>query len=394
MVSSSTSERLASSSAQKTLKVLILAPGFGASGQPWLYRQVMGMIEFQREVICWKRYNPDLYKAEDVIVHELNTDAAPYDGKGRWLYRLRNAASGNFYAAVGPEKHRLRELIGRFEPDVILCYFGDIAMRVLPIAKHLNIPVVAYFHGDFQFNNNRWYRWSLAKTLSDFAAIVVVTSAEKRWMENRGFPTSKLHVIACGAPTENFFPPAARNENRVSFVMASRMVREKGCDLSIRAFSHVAAKLTNVHLNIYGDGPDRESFQKLSSELGLDSRVTFHGYVGEKVLSRELPLNHIFIQHSLGKEGSPVSIVEAMSCGLPVVASAVGGIADQIDHGKTGFQVAQHDVDSMATGMYQLANDAKLRRAFGEAGRSRALALYNAADLTRQLAQVVAEAAG
>lgn len=372
-------------------KLLVLSPGFGASGQPWLYRQVVGMNEFRREVICWKRYNPELYKAEGIALHELGTDPAPYDSKGRWFYRLRNAAGGNFYAAIGSEKARLRSLIANSAPDVILCYFGDIAMRVLPIAKALKIPVIAYFHGDFQFNNNRWYRWSLEKTLKDFAAIIVVTSAEKKWMAAQGYPENKLHIIACGAPIENFFPPTNRDERTVSFVMASRIVREKGCDLSLRAFADVASKVKNVRLNIYGDGPDREEFQRLAHELKLDDRVTFYGYVGEKILSRELPLNHIFIQHSLGKEGSPVSIVEAMSCGLPVVASSVGGIADQIDHGVTGFQVEQHDVKSMAEHMLTLATDPELRRKFGDAGRARALALYNAEKLTRRLARVVAD---
>jgi len=370
-------------------KLLIATRVFGASGQPWLWRQAVGFTRFQKELLCWRRLNSSTQPVNDFSVQVLGEDLAPYDGARRWLYRLRNLPKLNFYASIGPEQGRISELLRGHRPELILCYFGDIAMRLLPIARRESIPLVAYFHGDFSFLTNRWYRWSLRTTLPQFAAIVVVTRAEYRWMLDHGVPESRLHLIPCGAPTDVFLPCPRKQSGTVRFVMVSRLSQDKGCDLSIKAFAHVNSQIPDTELHIYGDGPTRQSLEHLVNMLGVTQQVRFHGYIEEQRLVELLPCCDVFIQHSLLKEGSPVSIAEAMACGLPVIATPVGGIADQIAHGHTGFQVAEGDVCGMADAMQRLAYDAVLRNQLGLAGRERALKLYDSTILARRLEQVL-----
>src|SRR5208282_4537794 len=163
-------------------EVLIVSQGFGSSGQPWLWRQVVGLREVRTAVLCWKRYNAAAYPANDASEHVLAYEPAPYDGAKRWWLRLRNLPRGNFYATVGQERRELIELLRRKRPAAIVCYLGDVAMRLLPVARLVGIPLVAYFHGEFLFVSNRWYRWSLYQCLRHFAAIIVVTEAERKWM--------------------------------------------------------------------------------------------------------------------------------------------------------------------------------------------------------------------
>ena len=304
-----------------------------------MWRQVVGIKAFQKDLICWERHNYHSQPTTDVHEYVLPGNPAPYDGSGRWLHRAKAIFNGNFYAAVGEERARLAALFSERAPHVLLCNFGDIAMRLLPTARQMDIPLVAYFHGDFPFLRNRWYRWSLCRTLRDFAGIVVVTEDERKWLLDHGAQPDRVHYIPCGAPTDVFRPAPDRTDKAIRFVMVSRLQVEKGCDVSIEAFSRVAASNANVKLSIFGEGEEQPALERLVDSLGLRDRVVFHGHVDEARLARELPKHDIFIQHSRMREGSPVSIAEAMACGLPVISTAIGGIADQVIPGQTGFIV-------------------------------------------------------
>jgi colanic acid/amylovoran biosynthesis glycosyltransferase len=374
-------------------KLLVATRIFGASGQPWMWRQVVGLTGFRKELVCWERHNRETQPTIDVQEHVLRGRAAPYDDDGRWLYRLKAMRHGSFYAAIGDDRRQLETIFAIRKPDVVLCNFGDIAMRLLPTALSADVPLVAYFHGDFSFIRNRWYRWSLLRCLHDFAAIVVVTDAERQWLERNNVPPEKLHFIPCGAPTVLFNPRQERQDDVVRFVMVSRLSEDKGCDLSIEAFSRVAALNPKARLDIYGDGPTRVTLEALVSELHLSEKITFHGYVKEAALASALPKHDVFIQHSRIKEGAPVSIVEAMACALPVVATRVGGIPDQVEEGKTGYLVDQGDVTAMSHAMLALANDRTQREQMGQAGRKKAVQEHDSATRTPQLGALLMDVA-
>ena len=163
--------------------------------------------------MCWERSSIELinhHPIPEAAIHTLKSEAAPYDSKKRWIYRLANLSGGNFYAALGKERREVTELIRAVNPSSIICYDGDIALRLVDVAQHIQVPLIAYFHGDFRFNFNRWYRWSLENRTDRFAAVIVVTEQERAWMLEHGVPDRNLHVIPCGAPTGIFIP---RDEN-------------------------------------------------------------------------------------------------------------------------------------------------------------------------------------
>lgn len=374
-------------------KLLVATRVFGVSGQPWMSRQVNGLRGWQTELLCWEHRNPELYRAENIVVRILGGNPAPYDGAGRWFHRLRTLPTQNFYAAVGSERKALARLLRQERPAAILCYFGDIAMRVLPVAEREDIPVIAYLHGDFQFVVNRWYRTSFTKCLARFAAFAVVTETERNWLLHNQVSPEKIQIIPCGAPIDVFRPARRESRDRLRFAMVSRLSEDKGCGLSIQAFAAAAAEFKGAQLHIYGDGPERAGLEELVHHLGLTKAVFFHGYVDEASLARELPLLDVFIQHSVRKEGSPVSVAEAMACGLPVVATRVGGIPELVEEGETGLLVDERHVGAMADAMLRLGRDLDLREKMGAAGRDRAVTFFDTAVQTRRLESLVTSVA-
>jgi glycosyltransferase involved in cell wall biosynthesis len=369
--------------------VLVVTREFGLPNQPWLFRQVSAMTSLSLQILCWKNFHAAGSDTPNIPIIEVATNATPFLGGMRWLYRLASLRGGNFYAAPGKEHAVLKKLIREANPSAILCYFGEMALRLIDVAQELRIPLIAYFHGDFLFVSDRWHRWSLLRRLDKFAAIVVVTAKERDWLLEQGVKSESIHVIPCGAPTALSFLKRQGNPKVVRFAMASRLVEEKGCSQSIRAFARVASQIGSVSLDIFGDGPERQNLEALVNSLGLKNAVTFHGYVNAHYLAAELAGCDVFIQHSLRKEGSPVSIVEAMLCGLPVVATPVGGIVDQVIDSVTGLIIAEHDFIGMSSAMAKLAGNPALRIELGANGRNRAIKAFDSAKLARSLEQVV-----
>jgi glycosyltransferase involved in cell wall biosynthesis len=171
--------------------------------------------------------------------------------------------------------------------------------------------------------------------------------------------------------------------------MVSRLADEKGCRESIAAFTEVAATSRDASLDIYGDGPALNELVTLVEARQLADRVTFRGHVDSATLATMLPRYDVFIQHSLGDEAFGVSIAEAMACGLPVVATSVGGIVSLVIDGETGFLVAERDIPAMAQAMLRLTESAALRERMGRMARIRVVESFDATRMTSRLEQLV-----
>ena len=366
----------------------------GPPHSQWMWRQISTMRSLELQIMYWMPPELRNIPAISVPVHVLEADPTPYDGKGRWAFRAANLRGRNFYAARGKEVREIKNLLQSLSPSSLLCYYGEVALRTIDVAHELGIPTIAYFHGDFGFKRNRWYRWSLRRRLRRFAEVIVVTEEERAWMLGAGVPRERIHVIPCGAATNLFLPSPERPPGGVRFVMASRLADEKGCRESIAAFAEVTANSRDASLDIYGGGPALSELVRLVEAHQLADRVTFYGHVDSATLATTLPRYDVFIQHSLHREGLPVSIAEAMACGLPVVATSVGGNVDLVIDGATGFIVAERDVPAMAQAMLRLAESAALRERMGRAARIRVVESFDATDMTSRLEQLVHRVGG
>ncbi|WP_235033490.1 glycosyltransferase family 4 protein [Rubripirellula obstinata] len=190
------------------------------------------------------------------------------------------------------------------------------------------------------------------------------------------FPADKVHVIRNGVDCERFSPnPDARSSLRKELSLPSgtpligivaALRSEKNHSMLVRAASKLKSQHPDAHWIIVGDGPERPTIESLAKELGVADRIHLLGtrYDTPAILAAL----DVFTLCSLN-EASPVSILESLACGVPVVATDVGSVSETVIHEGTGLLIASEDTDAMSESIGRLLGDASLRQQMGTAGR-------------------------
>jgi glycosyltransferase involved in cell wall biosynthesis len=275
---------------------------------------------------------------------------------------LRNAVTG-----------RLRKA----RIDVVLAEYGPTGEAMLPICRRLGIPLVVHFHGIDAFHvkllkENAQY----ASILREAAAIVVVSREMEQQLLSLGCPKERLHYSCYGIDVEHF-KQALPERSGKRFLAVGRFVDKKAPHLTIAAFHQAWQQDPEMKLTMAGDGPLRESTVSLARALGVEAAVEFPGVITQDQVSSRLQQARAFVQHSVvtadnDHEGTPLSILEAMASGVPVVATRHAGIPDVVEDGVSGLLCAEQDVRTMAMNLVRLAADPALAGAMGLAGRAKA----------------------
>lgn len=359
-------------------RLCFVTRSMGEISETWMWRQVTGFRRLRPSILTWRYVHRELFPVGDVPVHLQQQEACwPEETSPlmRRLHRLRNVPRWNFYAATREEYAAISKALNDIRPDVMLCQYGHMGLRMLPVARELAIPLVVHFHGSDLADGltNRWYRWSIKSALHHFDAIVVVNTKQRDWVFQCGVAPEKVHVIPCGVPIDESTPRLSREQDGTppQFIAVGRLVKLKGTDVTIRAFAGVAKQLPQARLVIVGDGPDRQELEALVRKLGIEGKVQFSGWLSQSEVRDKLRQSDVFVQHSVVPEGWPVSVAEASAMALPVVVTGCGGLADQVVNGVTGLIGPTYDVRTMKENMLRLACDLHLRATMGAAGRER-----------------------
>ncbi|SOY88820.1 glycosyltransferase family 4 protein [Cupriavidus taiwanensis] len=281
------------------------------------------------------------------------------------LTRLDNALSP--WRAI----HALRELVGALKqtaPDLIHAHSAKAGALGRIVGLLLGIPVVYTVHG-FAFKAEAPPRQRMAARVAEWllaplaARVICVAQAERHLARSLPLPAERISVIPNGIPdTPHRADPQAPLRR---IVMVARFAAPKRQDAAIRAFAR--AGLESCVLTLVGDGPQRHSMQQLAQQLA-PGRVEFPGNVTE--VPALLASAQAFVLAS-DHEGFPLSVLEAMRAGLPVVASNLPGIREQFEDNRYGLLVDHDDEHAFASALRRLADDGALRAALGHGARQR-----------------------
>lgn len=296
-------------------------------------------------------------------------------------------------------REAMRRALLAADLDGVLAHFAWNAMRVVPAVGD-RLPVVCQVHGRdvSKFLENRAYRRALRRTLPRLAHVAAVGSAQIERLRPYGLGAHSL--IPCGAPFDAFaaapIPQRAAGEP-LRLVSVGRLSAEKGVMQTLEAFRRLGAAGIEAEWSLAGDG---ELAGALDAALAADpppGAVHRLGPLDGAQVARLLAGCHVFVQHSRTvagwNEGFGVSIAEGGAAGLPLVASASGGILDQVRDGENGLLHAEDDVAAQAEAMIRLARDEPLRRRMGARAREVARG-FDAAALTARLEARLLDAVG
>ncbi|MEM1012792.1 MAG: glycosyltransferase family 4 protein [Planctomycetota bacterium] len=194
-------------------------------------------------------------------------------------------------------------------------------------------------------------------------------------LESLGYPTERVLPNWMGVDTSRFAPSDHDSEEGcLRVITVARLNINKGHRFALRAMKRLVEAGRDIRYTLVGDGKIRDELRQEIRRLDLTDRVVLTGALGEDDVRRELLANDVFCLPSVGLgEAGPISVMEAMACGLPVIASRIGATPQMIRDGETGFLCHQQDVDGLAEAFDQLATDPARSQSMGRAARAYAV---------------------
>jgi glycosyltransferase involved in cell wall biosynthesis len=288
----------------------------------------------------------------------------------------------------------LRRLIREERFDLVHAHIYASATAAAIAVLGTGVPLVVTEHTEALWQGRR-ERWASRRVYRRAEHIIAVSSAiRERLIERDAVPPERITVIHNAViPAPDTSPSALPGDLREGPLVGvvARLQPEKGVADFLRAAARVCAAVPDARFLVAGDGPLREELLALAGRLGVGERVRFLGYRAD---ARALiGLLDVLVVPSL-TEGTPLIVLEAMAAGIPVVASAVGGIPDQIRHNKEGLLVPAGDPAALAEALLELLQDPDRARSLGEAALRRADSEFNHAKMVRRIEAVYHAALG
>ncbi|MBI2910192.1 MAG: glycosyltransferase family 4 protein [Chloroflexi bacterium] len=213
-----------------------------------------------------------------------------------------------------------------------------------------------------------WQRFKERLYLLGVQTEVAISRYTARELESLGQPASKIRLVPCGIDGSEIKRYPKEPSDKVNLLFVGHYRPRKGVDHLVDAFCRLNAE--NAVLHLVGKKEDPQYFERIvamARENGLEDRIIFHGQVDRDQLSHLYSQADIFVFPSL-QEGFGIVLLEAMSYGLPIVASNVSAIPELVIDGENGFLVPPADPDALAAAITKLIEEPRLRREMGEAG--------------------------
>lgn len=259
-----------------------------------------------------------------------------------------------------------------WRPHITMIHIGSNASLyrkaiLLTVARWLRQQVVAHFHaGDFDHYYERQSeigkRFIVAGLRRSNKLIAVSQASAQRLREL--LPDTNIVMVPNGIKVQDFTPIQRQRDAFVRLLFVGGMGKLKGERDLLRAMQIAVERVPQLRISMLGHGA--ETVESLCDEYGLRARIEHLGPVPHIERASFFHRADIFVLPSYG-EGMPMSVLEALAAGLPVIATNVGGIPELITHDAEGFLIAPGNVSELTEHLVTLANDASLRERMGRA---------------------------
>lgn len=243
-------------------------------------------------------------------------------------------------------------------------------------------PVICVIHAlDLTYEMALYQKLWVGFFIKKLDKIIAVGNEAIKIGMSKGIPENNFVFIPNGVDNEKYIGNYSKNdlekiigeklENKSVILTSGRLVKRKGV---VWLVENVMPKLgENIIYAIAGDGPDRENIKRAVEKNNLQGRVKIFGYVTDEVRNILFNTCDLFIQPNIkvsgDAEGFGISVIEAASCKLPVIASRLEGLQDAIKDGRNGFLIEPYDIGGYVKKINELLADDNFRKEFGEKAR-------------------------
>jgi glycosyltransferase involved in cell wall biosynthesis len=284
-------------------------------------------------------------------------------------------------------------LVPHLKPNATLAFFGMPSGAIAWLLKRLyRIPYVVSLRGG-DVPGFRPYDFKIFHKLIGPSLRIIWHAADAVIANSNGLrdlavafdPTMDIPIIPNGVDGAHY-TNESHEWSPARLFSVGRIVHQKGLDLGLRALAQL--KDLEWEWCIAGDGPQMEMLKSLAQELGISDRVKFLGWQSREELTQWYHHSNLFLFPSR-HEGMPNAVLEAMSSGLPVVATKIAGSEELVLDGVTGLLVNPEDVNSLRDGLRRLIAEEKMRMQMGQASRRRVEEEYSWENVARQYSEIL-----
>lgn len=277
------------------------------------------------------------------------------------------------------------------KPDVdVDIVHVHIAGEIIPIAalrfaRKKGLPLIATYHGD-AIADRLLYKLGeklhnlIIKEVLNFSSVIISPSKHVITQSTLLYKyRDKIIVLPNGINLKDFEIPYSKEEcrkrlgihNAENIILFVGVLRAfKGVDILIRAMQLIVKEIQNTQLMIVGEGEMRVELEKLTKKLGLERNIVFTGFINETLKPIYYKAADIFCLPSVTtQEIFGIVNLEAMACGVPIVASRIGGIPDVVKNGKNGLLVPPKDHNALANAIIYLLKNEDIRQKMGREGK-------------------------
>ena len=287
----------------------------------------------------------------------------------------------------------LEPALRQMKPDIIDCqsHLFLTAPQSVSAARRLGVPVVITINGIIASRGpllnsaQKLYIRTVAAAVFRRASVIrCLTPSDALEAMRYGCPRGKIRIIPNGVDTSLFSPPQGGREAPPVVVWAGRFVGEKDLPTLVRAAGIIIKERRDARFVLLGDGPLRRSIELMARRMGVAQNFEFTGVLNHQAVASWLRRSAVFAFPSL-KEGMPLALLEAMSCGNPVAGTDIPGISSVARDGESGILVQPRNPESLAKAILLLLSDWKLRERMGSNARKEIMALYSQVAVVKHL---------
>lgn len=288
------------------------------------------------------------------------------------LHKLKYKAPMGYYANAW----ELKKMYQKVKPDIVNVHYASGYGTLARMAKLPNVLLSVWGSDVYEFpRKSKLNFWILSKNIR-YAKQIISTSQvmADELKKTIHLVNQEIWITPFGIDIERFRKTDNQQRNSINIGIVKTLSPIYGIEYAIYAMKNLKEELIDeelyqkVKLYIYGDGPDKEKLQNLIKENQLAENIFLKGKVANDVVPQILNQFDIFCATSI-QESFGVSLLEAMACELPVVATNADGFLEIMKHDTNGIVVNKKDSQGLSHALKTLIEDENLRQIYGKAGR-------------------------